>query len=142
MSPTTDPFNPSRFVTAQEPVYAAVLEELAAGQKRSHWMWFIFPQLKELGRSATARHFGIASKAEAQDYWMHALLGKRLKQCTEAMLKINGKTALQILGSPDDLKFKSCMTLFYKVTGEPIFEAALDKFFAGQADVVTVNLLR
>lgn len=107
-----DSHNLQRFVEAQNPVYRQVCAELAAGAKTSHWMWFVFPQLKGLGHSALAQRFGIASKAEAQAYWQHAVLGARLKECIELVLAIEGKTALDIFGSPDDLKFHSSLTLF------------------------------
>jgi uncharacterized protein (DUF1810 family) len=134
-------FDLQRFVAAQAPVYAQVCTELAAGRKTSHWMWFVFPQLKGLGRSATAQHFGIASRAEAQAYWRHPLLGPRLQQCTELVLAVAGRSANQIFGSPDDLKFRSCMTLFAQVTDEQVFRRALDKYFAGKDDEQTLHLL-
>ena len=137
----TDPFRLQRFVDAQQGVYAQVCAELAAGCKRSHWMWFVFPQLKGLGRSATAQHYGIASKAEAQAYWAHPLLGPRLKQCTDLVLAVDGRSAQQIFGPPDDLKFRSCMTLFAQATGEPVFTRALQKYFDGEADPRTIELL-
>jgi uncharacterized protein (DUF1810 family) len=104
-------------------------------------MWFVFPQLKGLGRSATAQHYGIASKAEAQAYWAHPLLGPRLKQCTELVLAVDGRSAQQIFGPPDDLKFHSCMTLFALATGEPVFSRALDGYFGGEVDPRTIELL-
>jgi uncharacterized protein (DUF1810 family) len=137
----TDPFRLQRFVDAQQGVYAQVCAELAAGCKRSHWMWFVFPQLKGLGRSATAQHYGIASKAEAQAYWAHPLLGPRLKQCTDLVLAVDGRSAQQIFGPPDDLKFRSSMTLFAQATGEPVFTRALQKYFDGEADPRTIELL-
>jgi uncharacterized protein (DUF1810 family) len=138
-----DPYDLRRFVEAQDPVYAQVRAELAAGAKASHWMWFVFPQLKELGRSTTARHFGIATRAEAVAYWQHPLLGARLKECSELMLGVEGKSALQILGSPDDLKFRSSMTLFAEVAPEePAFRRALGKYFGGRVDERTLELLR
>ncbi len=136
-----DAFDLQRFVAAQAPVYAQVCDELAAGRKTSHWMWFVFPQLKGPGRSATAQHFGIASRAEAQAYWQHPLLGPRLKQCTELVLAVEGRSANQVFGSPDDLKFRSCMTLFAQATDEPAFRRALDKYFGGSADEQTLRLL-
>jgi uncharacterized protein (DUF1810 family) len=137
-----DPHDLQRFVDAQEPVWRQVEAELRAGRKTSHWMWFVFPQLKGLGRSAIALHYGIASRAEAQAYWRHALLGPRLKLCTEWMLAVQGRTALQILGSPDDMKFRSCMTLFGAVApDEPVFSLALDKYFGGEPDERTLELL-
>ena len=99
MDASADPHDLQRFVAAQQPVYGAVVAELARGAKRSHWMWFVFPQLAGLGRSATARHYGIASEAEARAYWRHPLLGPRLKECTALVLAVEGKSALQILGA-------------------------------------------
>ena len=128
-------------VLMQAPVYAQVVLELASGQKRSHWMWFIFPQLRALGRSATARHFGMAAAAEALAYWEHPLLGPRLAQCTNLVLAIEGRSALQIFGPPDDLKFASSMTLFECATGgEALFTEAIDKFFGGRRDERTLAL--
>jgi uncharacterized protein (DUF1810 family) len=137
----TDTYDLRRFVDAQRSVYGEVCAELAAGCKRSHWMWFVFPQLKGLGRSATAQHYGIASQAEAQAYWAHPLLGPRLKECTELVLAVDGRSAQQIFGPPDDLKFRSCMTLFARATGEPVFTRALQKYFDGEADPRTIELL-
>jgi uncharacterized protein (DUF1810 family) len=134
-----DPFDLQRFVAAQAPVYAQVAAELAAGRKRSHWMWFVFPQLKGLGRSAMAQHYGIASPAEARAYWAHPLLGPRLAQCIGLVLAIDGRSVHEIFGSPDDLKFRSCMTLFAQATGEPLFTRALEKYFGGEADPRTVE---
>ena len=131
-----------RFVEAQNPVYRQVCTELAAGAKASHWMWFVFPQLKGLGRSAIAQHFGIASRTEAEAYWRHPVLGPRLKECSELVLAVKGSTALQIFGSPDDLKFRSSMTLFSRVApGEPVFTLAVDKYFGGDWDDRTLELL-
>jgi len=134
-----DPFDLQRFVVAQAPVYAQVAAELAAGRKRSHWMWFVFPQLKGLGSSAMAQHYGIASLAEARAYWAHPLLGPRLAQCTGLVLAVDGRSVHEIFGSPDDLKFRSCMTLFAQATGEPLFTRALEKYFGGEADPRTVE---
>jgi uncharacterized protein (DUF1810 family) len=137
-----DPHDLQRFVGAQNPVYRTVIAELARGAKSSHWMWFVFPQLKELGRSSTAQHYGIASREEALAYWRHPLLGPRLKECTELMLAVEDKSALHILGTPDDLKFRSSMTLFDAVVpGEPVFGRALQKFFDGERDPRTLSLL-
>jgi uncharacterized protein (DUF1810 family) len=139
---TDDPHDLARFVSAQAPVYAHVLAELRAGAKSSHWMWFVFPQLKALGRSATARLYGIADGREASAYWRHAVLGPRLAECTEAMLGVAGKSALQILGSPDDLKFCSSMTLFAQVApDEPLFHRAIGRYCAGRMDERTLELL-
>ncbi len=138
----TDPFNLQRFVDAQAPVFADVLDELRAGRKATHWMWFIFPQLRELGRSAIAKHYGISSLAEALAYLEHPLLGQRLLECTGLMLAVRSKTALEILGSPDDLKFRSCMTLFRAARPElPAWDAALARYFGGKGDAATMALL-
>jgi len=124
-----------RFLDAQDSVYAGVLEELAAGAKRTHWMWFIFPQLKGLGRSAVARHYGIDSIDEAGAYWRHPVLGLRLKECTELLLRAPAQSAHEIFGSPDDLKLRSCMTLFAEVAEEePVFNQVLERFFDGKPD--------
>ena len=132
-----------RFIVAQDPVYRQVRAELAAGDKTSHWMWFIFPQLKALGRSATAQHFGIASRAEAEAYWRHPVLGARLKECSELVVAVEGRTALEIFHSPDDLKFRSSMTLFAQVAPqEPVFSRALARYFGGQGDATTLELLQ
>src|SRR5690606_16550261 len=113
-----------RFVEAQNRVYDTVRAELAAGRKRTHWMWFIFPKLRGLGFSATAHYYGIASRAEAEAYARHPILGPRLRECTSLVLGVDGKTAHQIFGSPDDLKFRSCMTLFAAVCpDDPLFRA-------------------
>jgi uncharacterized protein (DUF1810 family) len=131
-----------RFVQAQDSVYASVLEQLAAGEKTSHWMWFVFPQLQALGRSTIARHFGIESRDEAMAYWQHAVLGPRLKECTKLVLGVSDKTAHDIFDSPDDLKFWSCMTLFAQVAPqEPLFAQALERFFGGRPDKNTLELL-
>ena len=142
---TDDPYDLQRFVTAQEAggTYQQALAELRAGRKASHWMWFVFPQLKGLGRSSTAQHYGIASADEARAYWEHPLLGPRLKECTGLMLAVSGKSALQILGSPDDLKFRSSMTLFEHVAPEePAFARAIERYFGGERDAATIALLR
>jgi uncharacterized protein (DUF1810 family) len=132
-----------RFVAAQAPVYADVLRELGAGRKTSHWMWFVFPQLKSLGRSATARFYGLADRAEALAYWRHPLLGPRLVECTRLVLATAGRTVHEIFGSPDDLKLCSCMTLFDAVAPEePAFRAVIDRFYRGVADAATLELLR
>lgn len=137
-----DPHDLQRYVAAQAPVWPAVLAELGRGAKASHWMWFVFPQLKGLGRSSTAQHFGIASRDEALAYWQHPVLGPRLKQCTELMLDVSGRSALQVLGSPDDMKFRSSMTLFEQVAPEePVFAQAIERYFAGERDERTLALL-
>ncbi|MEC5212264.1 uncharacterized protein (DUF1810 family) [Polaromonas sp. CG_9.5] len=135
-------FNLQRFVEGQAPVYADVLDELRAGKKTSHWMWFIFPQHVALGRSAMAKYYGIASQAEALAYLAHPLLGKRLLECTGLMLAANGKTALDILGATDERKFHSCMTLFQATRPDlPVWNAALGKYFGGTLDAATLALL-
>lgn len=132
-----------RFVDAQSPVYAQALAELRAGAKASHWMWFVFPQLRGLGHSSMAQHYGLADAAEARAYWRHPLLGVRLAECTAAMLALEGRSARQVLGTPDDLKFRSCMTLFAQVApDEPAFARALDRYFDGVPDPRTLALLQ
>ena len=137
----TDPFDLQRFLDAQTPIYARVLAELRRGQKQSHWMWFIFPQLAGLGHSAMARRFAIASREEAVAYLGHAVLGARLKECTALVKAIEGRTAREILGSPDDLKFQSSMTLFSAVSSDPEFSAAIAKFYGGRPDQRTLDRL-
>lgn len=135
-------FDLQRFVEAHDWVYDDVCAELSAGSKTSHWMWFVFPQLQGLGRSSMAVKFGIASKEEALAYWQHPILGARLKECVELGLAIKGKTAFQIFGTPDDLKFRSSITLFsLAAPGEPMFERALGRYFDGRADPRTMDLL-
>lgn len=140
---TDDPHDLQRFVTAQAPVFEQVRRELAAGAKRSHWMWFVFPQLRGLGRSAMAAHYGLRGPAEASAYLAHPLLGARLVECTRLMLAVvPGRSPLEVLGSPDDLKFHSCMTLFETVAGdESVFAQALDRYFDGRADRGTLAML-
>lgn len=139
---TPDPFDLARFVQAQDPVLAEVQRELRQGRKRSHWMWFVFPQLRELGRSATARHYGISSLAEARAYAAHPLLGTRLVDFTALVLAVPDRTVHAIFGSPDDLKFRSCMTLFAAAwPGQPVFAEALRRHFGGAADSLTLDLL-
>ena len=138
-----DGFDLQRFVEAQHAVWPRVRGELAAGAKTSHWMWFVFPQLRGLGRSATALHFGLASGGEAGAYWRHPLLGPRLKEGSQLVVAVAGRSALQIFGPPDDLKFRSCMTLFEAVApDEPVFARALEKYFGGERDARTLELLR
>lgn len=135
-------FNLERFVQAQAPVYADVLDELRAGRKRSHWMWFAFPQIAGLGLSPTAQHFAIASLDEAAAYLAHPLLGQRLRDCAALVLAIESGSANDIFGSPDDMKFRSSMTLFAQAApGEPLFRACLDKYFDGQPDPRTLARL-
>jgi uncharacterized protein (DUF1810 family) len=137
-----DPHDLQRFVDAQDPVWPQVTAELARGAKASHWMWFVFPQLRALGRSATAQRYGLASTDEARAYWQHPVLGPRLAQCTALVLAVEGRTARQVFGPPDDLKFCSSMTLFERVAPEqPAFAQALDRYFAGRRDPLTTALL-
>ena len=135
----TDPFNLARFEQAQAPIYDDVLAELRAGRKRSHWMWFVFPQIAGLGLSATSRHYAVSSLDEARAYLAHPVLGPRLRACTTAVRAHAGASALSIFGSPDDAKFRSSMTLFARV--EPWFGEALEVFFGGRADGVTLGIL-
>jgi uncharacterized protein (DUF1810 family) len=139
----TDPFHLERFVAAQALVFAAALAELKAGRKRSHWMWFLFPQLRGLGRSSLATFYGIGSLDEARAYLAHPVLGPRLTLCTEALLAIEGRSLNAILGSPDDLKFCSSMTLFSRAGSgeESVFRRALDRFCASRMDKRTLALL-
>ncbi len=132
-----------RFVAAQDPVYARVCAELRAGDKRSHWMWFIFPQLHGLGSSPMARRYAITSLAEARDYLAHPVLGARLRECTSLVNAVPERTLREIFGHPDDLKFRSSMTLFAtaSVDAEP-FAAALRKYCDGRRDARTLELLR
>ena len=139
----TNMFNLDRFVQAQEHVMADVQAELRAGRKQTHWMWFVFPQIAGLGHSATARHYAIASREEAVAYLAHPVLGPRLVACTELANAVTSRSANQVFGSPDDLKFRSSMTLFALVqASNAVFQAALDRYFGGQPDPATVQLLR
>jgi uncharacterized protein (DUF1810 family) len=140
MASDADPFDLQRFVTAQAPVYEQVTAELAAGLKSSHWMWFVFPQLKSLGRSSTARHYGIGSLDEARAYWRHPLLGARLQRCCELLLALPPeRSALQIFGSIDALKLRSCLTLFERAApDEPLFDALLQRHCGGERDAATL----
>src|ERR1700735_2862975 len=125
-----DPYDLQRFVDAQAPVIDRVCEELAQGRKRSHWMWFIFPQIAGLGFSAMAQRYAIASLDEAWAYLRHPLLGPRLEDCTRLVLAVSGRSATEILGSPDDMKFRSSMTLFAQAApDQAIFAEALRKYF-------------
>lgn len=139
----SDPHDLQRFVDAQAPVMARVEAELGAGAKTSHWMWFVFPQLKALGHSEMARRYGIASREEAAAYWAHPVLGPRLKRCVLRVLGAPGtRSARQIFGTPDDLKFCSCLTLFETVApGDPVWAQALDRWYAGARDARTLALL-
>lgn len=135
-------FDLDRFVAAQDAVYADVVAELKAGHKRSHWMWFIFPQVAGLGRSEMARKYAIGSADEAAAYLAHPLLGPRLRECAGLVAAIDGKRIDEIFSPPDDLKFHSSMTLFADVApDEAVFQACLDKFFDGLSDPATLEFL-
>lgn len=132
-----------RFLDAQAPVFEQACAELQAGCKQSHWMWFIFPQLRGLGHSAMAQHYGIASRQEALDYWLHPVLGPRLKQVMALLLAHRGLSAQAIFGATDAMKLKSCATLFAAVApDEPVFQQVLDQYYAGALDEQTLALLR
>ena len=136
-----DPWNLQRFVDAQAPVYATVVKELREGRKASHWMWFVFPQLRSLGHSATAQRYGLASLDEARAYLAHPLLGERLRECTRLALRA-GTDAHALFGTPDDLKFRSCMTLFHRAApDDSLFAEALRRCFDGKPDTLTDALL-
>jgi uncharacterized protein (DUF1810 family) len=142
MSDTVDPFDLNRFVSAQQAVYGRVLQELRAGRKTSHWMWFVFPQLAGLGASATARRYALRSGDEARAYLAHPLLGANLRQCLRLVLASSARDIGEIFGPPDDLKFRSCVTLFAAVVPEQgLFSEALQRFYAGVADARTLELL-
>ncbi|MBC3886788.1 DUF1810 family protein [Acetobacterium paludosum] len=130
-----------RFIKAQEESYEQALTEIKNGRKRSHWMWYVFPQLKGLGRSETARYYGIANRQEAKAYMAHPVLGSRLLAISGELLKLKSSDAKAVFGRPDDLKLKSSMTLFYLADGNQTFKAVLDKFFGGEMDEVTADQL-
>ena len=137
-----DPFDLGRFVEAQAGCYPRVLAELAAGRKVSHWMWFIFPQLQGLGSSPMARRYALSGLAEARAYLGHPTLGARLRECTGVVLALEGRTAHEIFGSPDDLKLRSCLTLFASASPqERVFGETLAKYFGGEPDPLTLRLL-
>jgi uncharacterized protein (DUF1810 family) len=139
----SDPFELSRFVEAQRTSYDRALQEISEGRKRSHWMWYVFPQIEGLGFSASARRYAIKSRAEAEAYLRHPLLGPRLQTCAAAALGVERRSAREIFGSPDDLKLRSCATLFAEVA-QPgsVFERLLDKYFDGEPDAETLRLLQ
>jgi uncharacterized protein (DUF1810 family) len=139
---TSDAYNLQRFVDAQHRIYGQVRDELAAGQKESHWMWFVFPQICGLGTSTTAQKYAITDIGEAKAYLDHPLLGFRLRECTQLVNAVNGRSIEDIFGYPDHLKFHSSMTLFAKASaGDKVFTAALAKYFHGELDRKTVQLL-
>jgi uncharacterized protein (DUF1810 family) len=138
----SDAFNLPRFVKAQEAHYDSALRELKAGRKRSHWIWYVFPQIAGLGTSATSRRYAISSCDEARAYAEHPILGPRLRECTQLVLDIEGRGADEIFPYPDDLKFRSCMTLFECCADDPVlFRAALDKYFGSEPDRRTLDIL-
>jgi uncharacterized protein (DUF1810 family) len=142
MAPSADdPFDLDRFVVAQKPVMAAVFKELGQGQKLTHWIWFVFPQVDGLGSSTMARYYAIHSKGEATAYLAHSVLGPRLLECTELVRRVAAKSAHDIFGSPDDLKFRSSMTLFNSISTQRVFHAALDRFYGGVPDEKTLAIL-
>ena len=135
-------FDLDRFLIAQEPAFDTALDELHAGSKRSHWMWFVFPQLRGLGHSSLAQRYGISGIEEAKAYLQHPVLGRRLRRCVEAVLCVPDRSLRQIFGSPHDLKFRSSMTLFALADGgEPHFQEALDRYCDGIMDPRTLELL-
>ena len=137
-----DPFELDRFVQAQAHDFEIALAEIADGRKRSHWMWYIFPQFTGLGFSAMSQRYAIRSAAEAQAYLNHPILGSRLMQCCEALLAINDRSAHEIFGSPDDMKLQSCATLFASITpADSVFARVLERYFSGRRDQKTLDLL-
>lgn len=142
MPNANDPYDLQRFGDAQDPVYERVCGELRNGRKQSHWMWYIFPQIAGLGRSPMAQRYAIASLDEAKAYLEHPALGARLRECTRLMMLVEARPAHQILGSPDDMKFRSCLTLFARAAPEErIFRDALRKYFDGEEDPQTLARL-
>lgn len=136
-------FDLQRFVEAQNPVYDQVMQELQAGRKRSHWMWYVFPQLDGLGHSAMAERYTLAGIDEARAYLAHPLLGPRLQACVTALLQHHDKSAREMLGSPDYLKLRSCLTLFAQAApGNPLFQLALVQFYDGEPDALTLAMLQ
>jgi uncharacterized protein (DUF1810 family) len=136
-----DPYNLDRFVRAHADDYDQVLSELRGGRKRSHWMWYVFPQIEGLGQSPMSQRYSIKSAAEARAYLDHPVLGPRLRECAALVNAIVGRSAPEIFGSPDDMKLRSCATLFARVSGDAVFEQLLQKYFNGQADEETLRRL-
>ena len=130
-----------RFVSAQARDYGTALAEIRSGHKRSHWMWYIFPQIAGLGFSSTARFYAISSMQEARDYYAHPVLGKRLVEISEALLALDTNDAAAVMGYPDDLKLRSSMTLFLAASGDAVFQKVLDKFYSGKPDSKTLSIL-
>ncbi len=141
---TQDQYHLTRFVKAQEGVYETALAEIKNGRKRSHWMWFIFPQAEGLGQSPTSQYYAIKSIDEARQYLAHPLLGQRLRECAQALLALKDRSAEEIFGFPDVLKLKSCMTLFAEVADEPgsVFSQVLEKYYHGEQDEKTIAYLQ
>lgn len=142
MTRSSDPHSLQRFVEAQDPVIKDVKEELRSGRKRTHWMWYVFPQMEGLGRSQMARRYAISSRDEAEAYLEHPILGSRLRECTEIVNAVEERSANEIFGSPDDLKFRSSMTLFDAVADDPTpFRTAIELYFDNEPDPKTLDLL-
>jgi uncharacterized protein (DUF1810 family) len=141
MAASNDPYDLDRFVRAQAPGYERALSELRAGKKKSHWMWYIFPQIEGLGQSPMSVRYAINSAAEARAYLEHNLLGPRLRECAAAVRDVAGRSALEIFGSPDDLKLRSSATLFAAVSKDAVFEQVLQKYFDGERDKETLRRL-
>jgi uncharacterized protein (DUF1810 family) len=142
MAGAGDPYNLGRFLQAQEEDYERALAEIVGGRKRSHWMWYIFPQLDGLGVSSTSRHYAIKGLDETRAYLEHPILGTRLQECAEAVVRLEGRTAREIFGSPDDLKLRSCATLFDRVSPPgSVFDRLLAKYYQGRRDDQTLRLL-
>ena len=139
---STDPYDLNRFIEAQAVNYSDALAELRAGQKRSHWMWYVFPQIASLGHSAMSARYAIRSADEARAYLAHPVLGPRLIECAEAVLAIENRSAREIMGSPDDLKLRSCATLFAEISPErSVFHRVLDKYYSSEPDQGTLDLV-
>ena len=139
---SNDPWNLARFVEAQEGEYQQALAEIRSGRKRSHWMWYVFPQFTGLGSSSTSVHYAIKSPEEAAAYLEHPILGRRLLECAEAVLQIENRSALEIFGSLDDLKLRSCATLFAAVSpAGSVFQQIIDRYFGGERDARTIDLI-
>jgi uncharacterized protein (DUF1810 family) len=142
MPSVEDPYNLARFVSAQEDSYALALEEIRGGRKRSHWMWYIFPQIDGLGWSATSKFYALKNRDEAQAYLNHPILGQRLRECAQAVLGVKDRPAAEIFGCPDDLKLRSCATLFAQISPPgSVFEQIIEKYFYGERDEKTLQLL-
>jgi uncharacterized protein (DUF1810 family) len=138
----SDPYDLHRFISAQEGVFDRALAELRDGLKRSHWMWYIFPQIEGLGHSPTTRHYSIKSLEEARQYLAHPVLGVRLKECAEIVLALQGRSASEIFGHPDDWKLQSSMTLFEVVSRpQSVFSRVLDKYYQGKRDSRTLQIV-